>query len=42
MKMNDEEKREYLDLEDDLTAEQKTEIQKENQDLRMLLPEQDL
>ena len=39
-KMTDDEKREYLNLEDDLSIESKSEIQKENQDLRMLLPEE--
>ena len=42
MKMSDFEKQEYLDLDDDLTIEEKAIIHKENQDLRMLLPDEDL
>eukprot|EP00345_Euplotes_harpa_P019122 CAMPEP_0168335502 /NCGR_PEP_ID=MMETSP0213-20121227/10950_1 /TAXON_ID=151035 /ORGANISM="Euplotes harpa, Strain FSP1.4" /LENGTH=172 /DNA_ID=CAMNT_0008340447 /DNA_START=34 /DNA_END=552 /DNA_ORIENTATION=+ len=42
MKMSDEEKQEYLGLEDDLTLEEKANIHRENQDLRMLLPDEDL
>ena len=42
MKMSDFEKQEYLNLEDDLTIEQKANIHKENQDLRMLLPDEDV
>ena len=40
--MSDFEKQEYLDLDDDLTIEEKAIIHKENQDLRMLLPDEDL